>query len=204
MWYRIACWYTMQTNLMVHDLAICLHQRLSIKGCLSIKHLVHAHTERPPVTLRPILSLPILHSLQDLRRDVVWGPNCNRGLDLWENVYRKTEIYNTTLTEQETMCLTALGLKIKLTVPSSMSLRQEPKSASRMWPFMSIRILSGLISLIKHKTQITNTHYTKQKWTITKDYNRMIVRHRRHGNVILNEYSNHSVHGMYVYKNHII
>lgn len=34
-----------------------------------------------------------------------------------------------------------------LTVPSSMSLRQEPKSARRMWPFMSSRMLSGLMSL---------------------------------------------------------
>lgn len=35
----------------------------------------------------------------------------------------------------------------KLTVPSSMSLRQEPKSARRMWPFTSSRMLSGLMSL---------------------------------------------------------
>lgn len=41
---------------------------------------------------------------------------------------------------------TRLGL-LGPTVPSSMSLRQEPKSASRMWPFTSIRMLSGLMSL---------------------------------------------------------
>lgn len=96
----------MQTNLMIHDLSIGLHQGFSIKGRLSIQHLVHAHTQRPPVTLRPVLPLPVLHSLQDLWRDVVRGPNCHRGLDLRENRYKKTGSYNTRLTEQEIMCLT--------------------------------------------------------------------------------------------------
>lgn len=33
------------------------------------------------------------------------------------------------------------------TVPSSISFRQEPKSANRICPFMSINMLSGLMSL---------------------------------------------------------
>lgn len=39
------------------------------------------------------------------------------------------------------------GSQLELTVPSSISLRQEPKSARRMWPFTSSRMLSGLMSL---------------------------------------------------------
>lgn len=39
------------------------------------------------------------------------------------------------------------GSRLELTVPSSISLRQEPKSARRMWPFTSSRMLSGLMSL---------------------------------------------------------
>lgn len=39
------------------------------------------------------------------------------------------------------------GVCRELTVPSSISLRQEPKSARRMWPFTSSRMLSGLMSL---------------------------------------------------------
>lgn len=40
-----------------------------------------------------------------------------------------------------------------LTVPSSMSLRHEPKSARRMWPFMSSRILSGFMSLKREEEE---------------------------------------------------
>ncbi len=42
-----------------------------------------------------------------------------------------------------------------LTVPSSVSLRQEPKSASRMCPFTSSRMLSGLMSLSERKQKDT-------------------------------------------------
>lgn len=43
-----------------------------------------------------------------------------------------------------------------LTVPSSLSLRQEPKSAKRMWPFMSNKMLSGLMSLLDTKEKNEN------------------------------------------------
>ena len=39
---------------MVHDLAIGLDQALSVEGGLSIEHLVHAHTQGPPVALGPV------------------------------------------------------------------------------------------------------------------------------------------------------
>lgn len=67
---------------MVHYLAVSLHQRFSIEGGFPIQHFIHTDTQRPPVTLRAIFALAILHSLQDLRRDVIWSTNCNGGLHL--------------------------------------------------------------------------------------------------------------------------
>lgn len=48
----------------------------------------------------------------------------------------------------------------QLTVPSSMSLRQEPKSASRICPFTSRRMLSGLMSLHNEKNSFLKQHNT--------------------------------------------
>ena len=65
-----------------------------------------------------------------------------------------------------------------LTVPSSMSFRQEPKSAKRMWPFMSIRMLSGLMSLRDtHRDTKLNVlipkrkkdRWRKREWNKTKN-----------------------------------
>lgn len=73
---------------MVHDFAVRLQKRLSIEGRLPIEHLVHTHSQRPPVTLGPVLPFPILHGQQDLGRDVIWGSYCNRGLYLSETELR--------------------------------------------------------------------------------------------------------------------
>lgn len=71
--------------LVVHYLAIGLHQRFSIEGGFPIQHFIHTDTQRPPITLRAIFALAILHGLQDFRRDVIWGANCHRGLHLKDN-----------------------------------------------------------------------------------------------------------------------
>lgn len=67
---------------MVHDLSVGLHQGLGVERRLAVQHLVHADAQRPPVALWPVLALPILHGLEDLRGDVVRGAHSHRGLDL--------------------------------------------------------------------------------------------------------------------------
>ena len=67
---------------MIHDLAIRLNQRLGIEWRLSKQHFVHAHAQRPPITLSAVLALTVLHGAKDLRRDVVGRANGDRGLDL--------------------------------------------------------------------------------------------------------------------------
>ena len=57
--------------LVVHDLAVGLHQRLGVKRGLAIEHLVHAHPQGPPVALGAVLPHAVLHGLQDLRGNVV-------------------------------------------------------------------------------------------------------------------------------------
>lgn len=60
---------------MIHYLAIRLNEGLCIEWSLSIQHLVHADTKRPPVALWSIETLTVLHCTQDFRGDVVWGAN---------------------------------------------------------------------------------------------------------------------------------
>ncbi len=71
-----------QAHLVVHDLPIGFHQRLCIERSLAVQHFIHADAEGPPVALRSILALPILHGLEDFWGDVVWSPYRHRGLDL--------------------------------------------------------------------------------------------------------------------------
>lgn len=70
---------------MVHDLAVGLHQRLRIERRFSIQHLIHADSQRPPVTLWSIAAHPVLHCLQDLWGDVVWCAHSHRRLDLHQD-----------------------------------------------------------------------------------------------------------------------
>lgn len=69
-------------HLVVHDLAVGLHQRLGVKRRLSVEHLVHADAQRPPVALGAVPAHAVLHRLQDLRGDVVRGADGHGGLDL--------------------------------------------------------------------------------------------------------------------------
>ena len=39
---------------MVHDLPVGLDKALGVEGGLSVEHLVHAHSQRPPVALGPV------------------------------------------------------------------------------------------------------------------------------------------------------
>ena len=54
--------------LVLHNLAVCLHERLSVKWCLPEQHLVEADPQRPPVTLWTIHTLPVLHRLCEEER----------------------------------------------------------------------------------------------------------------------------------------
>lgn len=131
-------------HLMVHYLPVRLHQGLGVEGRLSIQHLVQAHPQRPPVTLRPVAAHPVLHGLQDLWGDVVWSSHRHRGLDLEQG--RSSE-------QDGGRDAHARAHTCTLTVPSSIMRRQDPKSARRMCPFMSSRTLSGLMSLRVQKEQ---------------------------------------------------
>lgn len=72
-----------QPDLMVHDLAIGFHQGFSVERGFSKEQLIGADPQRPPVALRPIVALALLHGLQDLRGDVVGCPHCHRRIHLW-------------------------------------------------------------------------------------------------------------------------
>lgn len=69
---------------MVHDLPIGLHQGLCVERRLAVQHFIHAHAQGPPVALRSILALPILHGLQYFWGDVVGRPHRYGGLHLAE------------------------------------------------------------------------------------------------------------------------
>ena len=67
-------------HLMIHDFPVCFNQGLGIEGGLAVQHLVHAHAEAPPVALRPVPPLAVLHGTEDLRGDVVRSPHCHVAL----------------------------------------------------------------------------------------------------------------------------
>ena len=46
-----------QAYLVVHDLPVGLDEALRIEGGLAVEHLVHAHSQRPPVALRTVAAL---------------------------------------------------------------------------------------------------------------------------------------------------
>ena len=55
---------------MVHDFAVGLHEALRVERGLSVQHLEHADAERPPVALRAVPTLPVLHSLQSINQSI--------------------------------------------------------------------------------------------------------------------------------------
>ena len=67
---------------MIHDLSVRLHKWLGVKRRLPVEHLIHAHAERPPVTLRAVSPVPVLHRPEYLRGDVVGRTHGDRWLYL--------------------------------------------------------------------------------------------------------------------------
>ena len=67
-------------HLVVHDLAVGLHQALSIKGSLPVQHLVHAHPQTPPVALRAVTALACRGSSKNKGQKGAGG--CRKGIKI--------------------------------------------------------------------------------------------------------------------------